>query len=91
MARAGEGELATLKEEGSRETPHSRELTRHRICKAAHPLLEVKAGVLDFAPALKEALKDFSVRVPFEHLNKGLEIVEGFQARQMIKFVKSKG
>ena len=89
-ARAGEGELATLKNEGSRETPLNREVTRSRICKSSYPLVVITEGVLGYSPALQEALTEFEVRVPYEKLNKGLEVLERQQAFKPIKFVRSK-
>jgi hypothetical protein len=90
-SRAGEGELATIKDEGIKAYTETRLTARRRIWKASYPLVTVEAGgVLDYSPALKEALKEFGIRTPYEKINRGLEIPEA-PPREPVKFVKAKG
>ena len=90
-SRAGEGELAAIRDEGIKAYTEIRLTSRHRLWKAAHPLVTATAdGVLDYSPALKEALRDFEIRTPYEKLNKGLEIPVA-PPREPMKFVKGKG
>jgi hypothetical protein len=91
VSRAGEGELAVIREEGSRAYSEVRVSARHRLCKASYPLVSVSAGgVLDYSPALKEAIREFGIRVPYEKLNKGLEVAASPPSKP-IKFVRAKG
>ena len=91
VSRAGKGELATIKDEGAKAFSATRVSARHRLCKASHPLVSVsEEGVIDYSPALKDAFQEFEIRVPFERLNKGLEVPIA-PTRGPITFVKSKG
>jgi hypothetical protein len=91
VSRAGEGELATIKDEGAKAYTDIRRLSRHRISKASFPLVRVtEEGELDYSLALKAALTEFEIRVPYEKLNKGLVMTKD-PPRAPIKFVKGKG